>query len=71
MTNPAQTKPVHEETTYQMLVESEEKERGLMETFIYLLLVLATVSAIWQFGHQPITLAAVGAADPQKIVAFM
>jgi hypothetical protein len=34
-----------------MLVQSEEKERGLFETFIYGLLILSAVVGIWQFAH--------------------
>ena len=43
-------KPVRK-STYAMLVQSEEKERGLCETFIYGLLVLSAVVGIWQFAH--------------------
>jgi hypothetical protein len=43
-------KPVRK-STYAMLVHSEEKERGLFETFIYGLLVLSAVVGIWQFAH--------------------
>jgi hypothetical protein len=43
-------KPVRK-STYAMLVQSEEKERGLFETFIYGLLVLSAVVGIWQFAH--------------------
>ena len=38
-------------STYAMLVQSEEKERGLFETFIYGLLILSAVVGIWQFAH--------------------
>ena len=40
-------------STYAML-QSEEKERGLSETFIYGLLVVSAVIAIWQFAHMRI-----------------
>ncbi len=43
-------KPVRK-STYAMLVQSEEKERGLFETFIYGLLVVSAVVGIWQFAH--------------------
>ena len=69
MTNPTQAKPIYEESTYQMLVEAEEKERGLVEAFVYLLLVLATVTTIWQFGRQPVTFAEIGHTHAQKIAA--
>ena len=38
-------------STYALLVRSEEKERGLFETFVYGLLVLSAVIGIWQFAH--------------------
>ncbi len=71
MTNPNQANPVHEESTYQMLVESEEKERGLVEAFVYLLLVLATVATIWQFGREPVTFAEIGVIHAQKVATYL
>ncbi len=53
MTNTAITSPVHEESTYQLFIRSEEGERGLFEGIVYLLLVIATMTAISQFGLQP------------------
>lgn len=38
-------------STYALLVRSEEKERGLFETFVYGLLVVSAVIGIWQFAH--------------------
>jgi hypothetical protein len=38
-------------STYALLAQSEEKERGLFETFVYGLLVLSAVVGIWQFAH--------------------
>jgi len=67
MTNPSQAQPVHHETTYQMLIESEEKERGFVEVIVYLLLVVATSVSIWQFSHQPVTFVDVGATDAHKV----
>ena len=69
MTNPSQ--PVHHETTYQMLIESDEKESGLIEDIVYLLLVIATVATIWQFSHQPVTFADVGVMHAQKVAALL
>lgn len=44
------------ESTYTLLVRSEEKERSLFETIAYSLLILSAVAAIWQFVQQPIHL---------------
>jgi hypothetical protein len=38
-------------STYALLLQSEEKERGVVETFIYGLLILSAVIGIWQFAH--------------------
>jgi hypothetical protein len=38
-------------STYALLLQSEEKERGLFETIVYSLLVLSAVIGIWQFAH--------------------
>ncbi len=40
------------ESTYSMLVRSEEKERSLSETAVYLLLIVSTAFSIWQAAHQ-------------------
>lgn len=41
------------ESTYTLLVRSEEKGRGVVETMVYALLGLAVVVSIWQFAQQP------------------
>jgi hypothetical protein len=53
---------VHE-STYALLVRSEEKPRTVIETVIYLLFVFSAVAAIWQFVHQPIGLPITGVAS--------
>ena len=69
MTN--QANQTHQESTYQLLVESEDKEHGVMEDLVYLLLIIATSVTIWQFGHQPVTFADLGDANVQKIAALL
>ncbi|HEY2614463.1 MAG TPA: hypothetical protein VGI42_02030 [Chthoniobacterales bacterium] len=44
------------ESTYALLVRSEEKERSLLETIAYGLFILSAIAAIWQFVQQPINL---------------
>ena len=44
------------ESTYALLVRSEEKERSLFETIAYGLFILSAVAAIWQFAQQPVNL---------------
>ena len=70
MTNTPHTALVHEESTYQLLIQSEEKKRGLIETIVYLLLVVATTTTIWQFSHEPVTFAQI-ASSIQEPVTFV
>jgi hypothetical protein len=71
MTNTSNATPIHEESTYQLLVQSEEKERGLIETIVYLLLVIATTTTIWQFSHQPVTFADIGSSSQESVTAAL
>ena len=43
-------------STYTLLVRSEEKERSLSETAVYLLFTLSAVFSIWQAAQQPVNL---------------
>ena len=54
-TNQTNNEVLHE-STYALLVRSEEKERSLFETVVYGLFILSAVAAIWQFAQQPIAL---------------
>ena len=42
-----------EESTYSLLVRSEEKKRAIFETIIYCLIILSAIAAIAQFAGQP------------------
>ena len=70
MTNTPHTALVREESTYQQLIQSEEKERGLIEAIVYLFLVVATTTTIWQFSLEPVTFAQIG-SNIQEPVAFV
>jgi hypothetical protein len=41
------------QSTYALLIGSEEKGRGLMEGVVYALCILSALAAIWQFIGQP------------------
>jgi hypothetical protein len=43
---------MNSQTTYTLLVRSEEKNRDLLETAVYAMCVLSAVVAIWQFVEQ-------------------
>jgi hypothetical protein len=40
------------ESTYALLVRSEEKKRNVLEILVYSLFILSAVFSIWQFAHQ-------------------
>lgn len=42
------------ESTYALLVRSEEKERGIFEGAVYLVFILSAVFSIWQVARQPV-----------------
>lgn len=44
------------ESTYALIVRSEEKERGIFEGAAYFVVLLSAVFSIWQVAHQPIAL---------------
>jgi hypothetical protein len=44
---------MNNDTTYALLVKSEEKGRSIMETAVYVLLGLSAILSILQFVQQP------------------
>jgi hypothetical protein len=44
------------ESTYALLVRSEEKERSAFEGIAYLIFILSAVFSIWLVAHQPVEL---------------
>ena len=49
-----QTNNKGEESTYALLVRSEDKKRVLFETIVYALVILSALAAILQFVDQPV-----------------
>ena len=43
-----------QESTYALLVRSEDKKRALLETIVYGLIILSALAAILQFVDQPV-----------------
>ena len=43
------------ESTYALLVRSDEKERSVSETVIYLLLIVSMAFSIWQAAQMRVT----------------
>ncbi len=57
------------ESTYALLVRSEEKERGVSESAVYLLIMLSAIFSIWQVAQQPIELPVGGVIHTSAIAA--
>jgi hypothetical protein len=49
-----------QESTYALLVRSEEKSRGVLEVVLYACFILSAVFSIWQFAQQPVRLPGAG-----------
>lgn len=47
--------PEHE-TTYALLVRSEDREQSVSENVVYLVLILSAVFSLWFAAHQPVRL---------------
>jgi hypothetical protein len=43
------------ESTYVLLVRSEEKGRGVLEIAVYAAIILSVVFSIWQFAQTSVT----------------
>jgi len=50
----------HQESTYALLVRSEEKSRGALEAVAYSTIFLSLLVAIWQFAQNPVIIPAGG-----------
>ena len=48
------------ESTYALLVHSEEKGRGVLETVIYVALILSAILLIWEFAQSPVRTEGIG-----------
>jgi hypothetical protein len=48
------------ESTYALLVRSQEKGRGVVEALLYIAFILSAVLVIWGFAQSPVRIQAVG-----------
>lgn len=62
--------PKHSKSTYQLLVQSQEKERSFIEALTYLCLVGAAVASIWQFTQQSVQFTQLGVLSTEKAVTI-
>jgi hypothetical protein len=63
---------MNSQTTYALLVRSEEKNRDLLEDAIYMMCILSAIVAIWQFVDQSSRLSVDGLAlrpQPAPVVS--
>ena len=58
------------ESTYALLVRSEEKSRNVLEMVIYPLLIIGAVIAIWQFVLQPVDVRSRDTAAVQQVASI-
>jgi hypothetical protein len=58
------------ESTYTLLVRSEDRKRNMMEIGGFTLIALSALAAMWQFAQQPATLPAerVKAAEEERVM---
>ena len=56
------------ESTYALLIRSEEKSRNLLEVALYPLLSLLSLIAIWQFAQQPVDIPTAGLKEAACVV---
>jgi hypothetical protein len=59
------------QSIYRLLVRSEEKGRGMMETAVYAMCILSAVAAIWQFVGQSAPVAFESLVSPAQPVPVM
>src|SRR6266478_5547146 len=59
-TNTAGQPENQHESTYALLIRSQEKSRNALEVAIYPLLILGPLIAVWQFAQQPINIPPAG-----------
>jgi len=50
----------HKESTYALLIRSEERSRNIIEMAICPILILGAVMAIWQFAQEPVSIPSTG-----------
>ena len=50
------TNPDGFESTYALLMRSEEKQRSRFETLVYTVLIVASIFAVSQFGREAMTM---------------
>jgi len=69
LTNTIDAPENQHESTYALLMRSEEKSRNLLEMVIYPLLIIGVVIAIWQFVLQAVELPSIDTKAARRITS--
>jgi hypothetical protein len=69
ITSPIDEPEDQHESTYALLMRSEERSRNLLEMLIYPLLIIGAVMAIWQFALQTVDLPSVGTKAALRVTS--
>src|ERR1700757_871484 len=69
LTNATDEPENQHESTYALLMRSEEKSRNLLEMVIYPLLIIGAIIAIWQFVLQAVELPSADARQGSVLAA--
>ena len=48
------------ESTYALVMRSQEKSRNVLEIVVYAIFILSVVAMIWQFAQTPVSISAPG-----------
>jgi hypothetical protein len=67
-TNPTGQPASPHESSYALLIRSEEKSRNVFEMVICPFLILGPLIAIWQFAQQPVNIPAAGLKGAPDVV---
>ena len=54
-------------STYSLIVRSEEKSRSILEIVLFAFFILSAVVSIWQFAREPVAVPAVGLEPAQTV----
>lgn len=62
------TQTQHEESTYALLVRSQAEERSILETGVYLLLILTMAFSVWVSAQQRFHVPSIGLLQKAPVV---
>ena len=60
-----------QESTYTLLVRSEEKSRGVVEIILYALFIFSALILFWQFAQQPVKVPTAGLQSARCVACIV